>query len=189
MTLNLNIDKLAGPGRLPARLDVEYVRDLNDADLAILATSPLGSQPPAIKRLTDRHHSLARLLAAGTPETEAALILNYDISRVSILKNSPAFQELLALYRGEVNREFATVLDHMAGISRDALVILRDRLEENEDRFSNNELMKIAADFSDRSINADLDTARLPTVIELVAPASASSSLSDDGATSGEAEA
>lgn len=187
MTLNLNIDKLAGPGRLPARLEVEYVRDLTPADFELMAAEPLGSKAPAIKRLTDRHHALARLLAAGTPEGEAALILNYDISRISILKNSPAFQELLALYRGEVNREFATVLDHMAGISRDALVILRDRLEENEDRFSNNELMKIAADFADRTVGKDLDTARLPTVIELVAP-EVSPSLGLRTATEGEAD-
>lgn len=187
MTLNLNIDKLAGPGRLPARIEVEFVRDITEADLELMATTPLGVAPPAIKRLTDRHHALARLLAAGTPESEAALILNYDISRVSILKNSPAFQELLALYRGEVNREFATVLDHMAGISRDALVILRDRLEENEDRFSNNELMKIATDFTDRTVNKDLDTARLPTVIELVAP-EAHTSLNLRTAAEGEAD-
>lgn len=176
--LNLNIDKLAGPGRLPVKLEVEYVRDLNEADFALMAETPLGSTPPAIKRLTDRHHALARLLAAGTPEGEAALILNYDLSRVSILKNSPAFQNLLQLYRKEVDREFATVLDHMAGASRDALVILRERLEENEDRFSNNELMKIATDFTDRTVNRDLDTARLPTVIELVAPEPPSSQSS-----------
>jgi len=184
MTLNLNIDKLAGPGRLPSRIGVEYVRDLTQADLEIMAHEPLGSRPPALKRLTDRHHSLARLLAAGTPEGEAALILNYDLSRVSIIKNSPAFQELLALYRGEVNREFATVLDHMAGISRDALVILRDRMEDNEDRFSNNELMKIATDFTDRTVGKDLDPARLPTVIELVAP-DQDSSLTAPAAASG----
>ena len=188
MSLNLNIEKLAGPGRLPANLEIEYVRDLHEADFALMAVAPLGSKPPAIKRLTDRHHSLARLLAAGTPEGEAAIILNYDISRVSILKNSPAFQELLALYRGEVTREFATVLDHMAGISRDALVILRDRMEDNEDRFSNNELMKIAVDFTDRTVDKDLDTAKLPTVIELVAPTFATS-LAEPKAIAGEAAA
>lgn len=170
MSLNLNIDKLAGPGRPPARLEVEYVRDLTEADLELFASLPAFSTPPALKRLTERHHALARLLAAGTPEGEAALILNYDVSRVSILKNSPAFQDLLALYRSEVNREFASVLDHMAGISRDALVILRDRMEENEDRFSNNELMKIATDFTDRTVGRELDTTKMPTVIELVAP-------------------
>lgn len=168
--LNLNIDKLAGPGRLAKPVEFEYVRELNEADLAALASIPANSTPPQIKRLSDRHHALARLLAAGTPEGEAAMILDYDISRVSILKASPAFQELLALYRSEVNREFATVIDHMAGLSRDALVVLRDRLEENEDKFSNNELMKIAADFSDRTIGRELDTSKMPDIIELVAP-------------------
>lgn len=187
MTLNLNIDKLAGPGRLPARLEAEYLRDITEADLGILATKPLGSVSPPIKRLGDRHHALARLLAAGTSEAEAALITGYDISRVSILKNSPAFQELLALYREEVKREFATVIDHMAGLSRDALLILRERLEENEDRFSNNELMKIAVDMVDRTLDRELDPGgKLPTVIELVAPVS--SSLAERAAGSGEEE-
>lgn len=187
MTLNLNIDKLAGPGRLPARLGAEVVRELNEADMEILATQPLGSKPAPIKRLSDRHHALARLLSAGTPDGEAALILGFDLSRVSILKNSPAFQELLALYRGEVNREFASVLDHMAGLSKDALLVLRERLEENEDRFSNNELMKLATDMVDRTLDRDLDTARMPTLIELTAPET-TSSLSEGGRETGEAE-
>jgi hypothetical protein len=76
----------------------------------------------------------------------------------------------------------------MAGISRDALVILRDRMEDNEDRFSNNELMKIAVDFTDRTVDKDLDTAKLPTVIELVAPTFATS-LAEPKAIVGEAAA
>ena len=170
MTLNLNIDKLAGPGRLPAQLDVEFVRDICEADLALMAVQPLGSTPPALKRITDRHHALARLIAAGTPQGEAAMITGYDNSRVSILMNSPAFTELVALYRGEVDREFATVLEHMAGLSRDALLELRERLEENSDRFSNNELLSILKETTDRTIGVEIDTTKMPTIIELVAP-------------------
>jgi hypothetical protein len=126
--LGLNITKMTGPGRLPVPLDVEYVRDVTEADLALMSIKPLGSTSPALQRITDRHHSLARLLAAGTTDTEAALITGYDISRISILKNSPAFQELLALYRSEVKREFASTLEHMAGVSRDAVLILREQI-------------------------------------------------------------
>lgn len=175
MTLNLNIDKLAGPGRLARPVQVEYVRDITEADLQLMATQPLGSSPPPLKRLTDRHHSLARLLAAGTSEADAALITNYDASRISILKNSPAFQELLDLYRLEVKREFATVIDHMAGLSRDAVIELRERIEETPERFTNNELLKLVTDFTDRTIDRVLDDTRMPTVIELVAPESISS--------------
>jgi len=167
--LNLNIAKLAGPGRLPALLDVEYVRDIEEADLALMAIQPLGSTPPALKRITDRHHALARLLAAGLPDGEAALIVNYDVSRVSILKNSPAFQKLLALYQSEAKLEFTTVLEHMAGVSRDALLELRERLEENAEKFSNNDLLKVATEFADRAISGP-ETPDLPEIIELTVP-------------------
>jgi len=167
--LNLNIAKMAGPGRLPTPLDVEYVRDINEADLALMAIQPLGSVPPALKRITDRHHSLARLLASGVPDGEAALITGYDISRVSILKNSPAFQELLALYQSETRREFTSVLEHMAGVSRDALLELRERLEEDAARFSNADLVKVATEFIDRTVSGP-EIADLPEVIELTSP-------------------
>ena len=168
--LNLNIAKMAGPGRLPLPLDAEYVRDIEEADLALMAIQPLGSVPPALKRITDRHHSLARLLAAGVPDNEAALITGYDISRVSILKNSPAFQELLALYQAETKREFTTTLEHMAGIARDAALILRERMEENPDRFTNNELVKMNTEMVDRTKNDADGIIDLPEVIELTAP-------------------
>jgi hypothetical protein len=170
MTLNLNIEKLAGPGRLPAQISVEYVRDITEADLQLMSVQPLGSTPAPIKKLSDRHHALARLLAAGTGEGEAAFILGYDISRVSILKNSPAFQELLALYQREAKQAFSSVLEHMAGLSRDAVLELRDRIENNPERFSNNELMKITVDFTDRTVDRVLENNDLPTLIELVAP-------------------
>jgi len=168
MSLNLNIVDLGGPGRPRKPLDAQVVRPLNAADLELAATVERHSQPPAIKRITDRHHALARLLAAGTSEGEAAMILSYDVSRVSILKNSPAFQELLQLYRSEVDREFATTLDHMSGLTKDALLELRQRIEEDPDKFSHRELLAIVTDMGDRA-NLDGGDARLPTRIELVA--------------------
>lgn len=166
--LGLNIVNLGGPGRPSKPLEAEVVRPLEMADLELAAITTRSSGPPPIKRITDRHHALARLLASGTPEGEAALILGYDVSRVSILKQSPAFQELLDVYRSEVDREFATTLDHMSGLSRDALLELRDRIEEEPEKFSNRELLSIINDMVDRS-DTDGQDAKLPTHIELVA--------------------
>jgi hypothetical protein len=171
MGLDLDIAKLVGPGRPAVPLDVEYVRDLTEADLQLQATINSHMEPSPIKRITDRHHLLARLLASGTPEAEAAAITGYDNSRVSVLKNSPAFQELLALYQAEAKREFVSVLEHMAGMSRDALLELRSRLEENPDRFSNKDLKELVIDFADRAVDGDQTGAIMPDIIELVAPA------------------
>lgn len=167
MELGLNIVDL-GRGRPKKPLTAEIERPLNHADLELALTTERNSKPPELKRITDRHHALARLLAAGTTEGEAAMILGFDISRVSILKNSPAFQELLALYRSEVDREFATTLDHMAGLSRDALLELRERLEDEPEKFSNRELLSVVNDMVDRA-DVDGGDAKLPTRIELIA--------------------
>lgn len=167
--LGLNIATLAGPGRPVVPVNAEYLRDLTEADIALMALQPLGSQPPGLKRVTDRHHMLARLLAGGMPEGEAAIVTGYDVSRISILKNSPAFEELLALYRAEAHREFASALEHMGGLARDAILELRDRLEENGERFSNNELIKMATELTDRTEGREEAKVR-PEIIELVAP-------------------
>lgn len=167
MDLGLNIVNLKGPGRPAKPLDFEYERDLAEADLELAMTVTRSSAPPPIKKISDRHHALARLLATGMSEGDAALTLNYDPSRVSILKNSPAFQELMSLYRSEVDRTFASNLDHMAGLSKDALLELRERMEEEPEKFSVRELLAITTEMSDR---VDLtDTTKLPTRINLVA--------------------
>ena len=181
MTLNLNIDKLAGPGRRAVPLEFSVDRELGDVDFGALATVDRGVVAPDLKRITDRHHALARLLAAGMSEGDAAMTLGYDNSRVSILKGSPAFQELLALYREEVNRESTHILDHMAGLSKDALLELRERIEDDPGKFSNRELLSITTDMVDRSLGKTEDGANKPVVIELVAPGD----LPEDDATAG----
>ena len=170
MGLDLNIASISGPGRLSRPLDYEVERPLNEADLAILATVPKGSVAPTLQRITDRHHSLARLLASGMPEAEAAIHTGYDISRISILKGDPAFQELQALYRKDARDQFISNLEHMGGLSRDAILELRRRIEDQPERFSVNELTRIATEMQDRVPLTDpLDTLA-PELIELVAP-------------------
>jgi hypothetical protein len=146
---------------------VDVIRDITEADVGLLASTDRGMTPTPLKRLGDRHHALARILAAGTPESEAAAIVGYDISRVSILKNSPAFIELLDFYRAEVKTQFQTTVEHMAGLSKDALLELRDRLEEEPDKFSNRELLNIITDLADRA-GAGEGEGLGPTRIELV---------------------
>lgn len=173
MKLDLNIDHAAGRGRRALPLLAEVVRPINDGDLELLA-QPGHTAAPALKRITDRHHSLARLLAAGTPESEAAAIVGYGVARVSILKDDPAFQELLALYRSEVNTQFSTTLEHMAGLSRDALLVLRDRMEEEPEKFTTNELLAVHKELHDRVTRDDFSSVEnLPDIIELTSPVKA----------------
>ncbi len=169
MTLGLNITEFRGAGRPAQPLTAHLDRELSEADMALLATTRGSSEISDLKRITDRHHSLARLLASGMKEGDAAFTVGLTPSRVSVLTASPAFQELLDLYRNEVQLEFSTVLEHMAGLSRDALLELRERLETDSDKFSNRELMSLVTELTDRSVD-DGRTSTAPTRIELVSP-------------------
>jgi hypothetical protein len=60
--MDLDLETLGSIGRKSVPCLAEVVRPLTEADRALLATER-GIQPSAIKRLTDSHHALARVLA------------------------------------------------------------------------------------------------------------------------------
>ncbi|NNW55459.1 MULTISPECIES: hypothetical protein [unclassified Roseobacter] len=150
--MGLDLNTVVGRGRKPAPVTVTLVRELEAADAALLAAGagPV-SVPPPLQRITQRHHSVARLLAAGTPPGEVALITGYDNSRISILQNSPAFQELVALYKNEVDMQFSTTLENLAGLGEEAIAEIRDRLETEPGKFSLKDLRETATLALDRS--------------------------------------
>lgn len=115
-------------GRASRPLTATQVRELDSCDIALLAEER-GVQAPPLKRLSERHHALARCLASGMEDGDAAITCGYVISRVSILKADPAFRELLAFYRQDVNSKYLDMHGVLAGLSLDAAMELRERLE------------------------------------------------------------
>lgn len=150
MDLGLDIANLSARGRRAVPLEAQVVRELRGEDLALLA-QPGEIQPIELKRLSDRHHGLARALASGISEGEAAVMFGYDQSRVSILKSSPAFRELLELYRDVKDTEFADMTARLAGLAKDAVLILQDRLEDAPEDISTGQLLQIATMGADRT--------------------------------------
>lgn len=110
-----------------------------------------GSEAPALKRITDRHHALARNLASGMTEGEAALVCGLSLSRISILKADPQFNELLLFYRGEVNLVYQDMHEKLAGVASTALDELQDRLEDAPEKVSTGQLMELAKLGADRT--------------------------------------
>lgn len=143
--MGLELNTIVGPGRKPTPLSAMMVRELEGADVELLASgvAPPVKAPP-LARITERHHAVARLIAAGVPPGEVALITNYELSRISILQASPAFQELVALYSREVEIQFSTTLDNLAGMANDAIQEIRVRLEEEPESFSLKDLRETA---------------------------------------------
>jgi len=129
-------------------------RILSEADLERLGTVRGDQKPiPLTKRMTMRHHALARYLALGMPDFEAAALTGYKPATISVLKTDPAFHELMDFYRKKSEAELTEVsLDlhkRMFGMSVDAADELHRRVEEEPETFSHGQLldvMKVTAD-------------------------------------------
>lgn len=148
--MNLPFDPVRLKGRALRPLTAAVARNLEAADLALLGAEK-GSRPAALKRISDRHHTLARHIAGGMKPGEAAVICRYDVSRVSILLDDPAFQELLAFYRSEIDAEYVDLHAQLAGLSRTAAAELLDRLEDAPEDFSIGQLQEVVKLGADRT--------------------------------------
>lgn len=144
------LDIIRTRGRAERPVTAELLRPLTEADLALLGEEK-GSAAPPLKRLRDRHHAIARLLAGGMRPGQVAAITGYDISRISILQDDPAFKELLAFYREDVNAAYRDMHEQLAGMSLDALTVLRERLEEDDAQFTTGQLLEMVRSGADRT--------------------------------------
>lgn len=132
MALGLEIE-VRRTGRVEVPLAWAVERELTLDDVAALAEAR-DTKPSVLKRLTDRHHSLARLVAAGMKQNEAALVCGYDPDRVSILKTDPMFKELVEFYRSQEQKQFRDLGARLAGMAADATDAIQERLEDDEQR-------------------------------------------------------
>lgn len=158
-------------GRYP-KVDITSVRDLVRDDLAVL------SQPRAKLRAADRfkdsHHRVARLFAAGLRHADVMAKTGYSEGRISTLHADPAFQELIAQYRKQVDAAFVASVDDYFEVATSNMLkaerMIGDALDDAE---ANNEpvpiktLVAIARDAADRfgygkkqtNINVNVDFA------------------------------
>jgi len=135
-------------------------RPLTKEDLLRHKASTLGAQTPPLARIRQVHHRLAQLMAQGLKDVEIAAITNYSQSRLSILKNDPAFQELMQHYAQTQQAAFVDTLDILAGLAADTLSELRTRLEEQPETLSNKDLLQLSQLTLDRSGNGPVSTQR-----------------------------
>ena len=151
--LDLALDLTRTSGRASKAVSVELVRQLNAADLVLLDTEK-GIKPNAIKRLRDSHHTMARLVAEGLSGTEIAARTGYSQSRISILKSDPAFAELVAFYKSNVEEvrdaAFAEGMTKLAAAFNDAVEELQNRLHDNPELMSTDQVLDVIKATADR---------------------------------------
>lgn len=141
-------------------------RELGLADLLALEEGR-GTKPPTIVRLRERHHALARLLASGMADGEAAIIAGYTVSRVSILRGDPAFQELLDFYRSQVSERYFDMHDKLADLGEAAVDEIARRVDEAPEEITTAGLLEIGKFAADRSGHGPSSTTQVDVRVGL----------------------
>lgn len=184
-------------------------RAVLEANLASVKPSKKTNSLRSVESLKDSHHMLARLFALGNTNNEIAEMAGYSISRLSVLRNDPLFNELVEHYKTMVDAKMIESVDEyfrLAELARTKTMrMINDKLDAEDEDLSISELIKIHDTTADRTgypkrtvatnINVDF-AARLDQAITRSAkakiinqPAVASSSADavDRGGVSGEA--
>lgn len=132
--MDLDLDILSLRGRPAKQLCPRVVRALKAEDIELLfASGPEArNERFTLKKVSERHHALARALASGMKDWEASAVTGYVVGTIYLLKQDPTFQELLAFYRAHKDAEFRTAQQRMAALSVDAIDSLHDDLEEGK---------------------------------------------------------
>lgn len=137
-------------GRAAKPVEFEVLGELTELDLSLLDTEK-GSKAPALKRLSERHHALARLIADGMKLGEAGMICGYDASRVSILRDDPTFKELVEFYQREKERVYYGMHETIATAGKMAWDLIIEKMDDSPDKVKMAEAIEIAKAASDRS--------------------------------------
>jgi hypothetical protein len=132
-------------------LSVEVLSELTVEDILALEGQEVGAEAAPLKKLRQSHHQLARLISEGYKDVEASAMTGYSPSRISILKNDPAFAELITYYQEVKTAVYLDVHERIQSVAVDALEELHERVTENPDGIKNEELIKIVTSALDRA--------------------------------------
>lgn len=156
--MELGLEILRTIGRAEKDLEPEVVRYLDQDDIEALSAER-GVQKPrnlsTLKRLSERHRNLARLIAAGKEDWEVSAITGYTVSHISILKSDPAMKNLIAHYSEELDIVYTQVNEKLAQVAGTSLDVIQDRLEDPEivAEMSVGQLIELAKLGADRTGN------------------------------------
>lgn len=170
--LDITSVSIRGRARAPRDLKYHVVRELTPADIALLQADRK-STVPAIKKLRDSHHRIARCFAAGMTDLQVSMQTGYSFSRLSILRTDNSFKDLIETYRKAGVEAFAEYSDIAMGNMVKGERLIEDSLESVGEREAPLELgelrpvLEIVADRADRfgyprkstNVNLNLDFA------------------------------
>lgn len=98
--------------------------------------------PSDLKKVRERHHSVARMVAGGLSQRMVSGLCGYTESYLSVLLNNPAMQELIELYRIQQGAGQAVAIEKLRTVGMKALESLDAKLDKSE--LSNQEMLQLA---------------------------------------------
>lgn len=137
------------PGRASTvQVELGPIRELARPDLALLNEA---RPVTVLQSLRDNHHRIARAVASGIPNQQVAALCGIGMNRVSMLKQDPAFNDLVAHYRSIITAEWAehadTVTEFLGSVRTKSLAMLEDKLcaaADNNEFLPTRELVAMA---------------------------------------------
>lgn len=138
-------------GAVPAPMVTCVVEGiLEEADLRELTLSTkLGAEPIAeeenpadLKKIREKHHSVARMIAGGLQQRMVSQLCGYSESYLSVLLNNPSMLELVELYRIQLGASATIVTEKLKTVGLKAIEQLEERVDEG--KMSTNELTGVA---------------------------------------------
>ena len=152
--------RLNSQGKAPRELFLQYVRDISLEDLQTILVTELGSEHRPLQRIRQVHHSIAMLLAQGKEEVDVSRITGRSPANIRMLKQDPAFQNLLRHYTQMGVQAMADVFQQLSDTGQAALAALQEKLEEDPDSIPDNLKIKIVEVAMDRTGHGPSRTVR-----------------------------
>lgn len=136
---------------------------LEEEDLRQLMAEPGHAanedDPSDLKKIREKHHHVARLVADGLTQRLVSQICGYSETYISILLNNPSMQELIELYRIQNGKATQLAVEKMKTVGLKALEKLDEKLDA--DSLSNQELIAAAKLGLDRSGHGPTSTQKI----------------------------
>ena len=107
----------------------------------------------ALKRITSRHHAIARSIADGVTQTDVAILYGMAVQTVHMLTRDPSFKALVSFYRQSEHELSLTVHEKFLNVTSLAIDRLEERLEDDEtaDKITVPQLLSIIETGADRT--------------------------------------
>lgn len=113
--------------------------DLRELIMSTGDVTPEEDNPADLKKIREKHHHVARLVADGLQQRMVASITGYQESYISILLNNPSMIELVELYRIRNGKAVEIATEKLRTVGLKALEKLDAKIENDD--LSNLELI------------------------------------------------